>query len=100
MDAIRLLLTVAFRHAIIEATVEAGYLRFVALAGTAAVDYETFCDAIAHCLSQGLIREPIRLSEGALQCQWHLELTPAGVTAARDCLGNRNDVPSDVSSDN
>ncbi len=86
MDAITILLMVAFRHAIIEANVEAGYLRFVALAGTAAVDYEAFCDAIAHCLRQGLIRDPIRLPEGALQCHWHLELTPAGVTAARNRL--------------
>jgi hypothetical protein len=37
----------------------------------------------AACLRAGLIREPVRLPEGALQCHWHLELTPQGVEAAR-----------------
>ena len=49
------------------------------------VRYEAFCNAVAACLRDGLIREPIRLPEGALQCHWHLELTPAGVAAARQC---------------
>ena len=31
----------------------------------------------------GLIREPVRIPEGALHCHWRLELTPAGVVAAR-----------------
>ena len=33
-------------------------------------------------LRDGLIREPIRLPEGALQCHWHLELTPKGVAGS------------------
>jgi hypothetical protein len=81
-DATTMLLTVAFHHTINEANIEAGYSRFLALAGSA-LQYEAFCDAIAVCLREGLVREPIRLPEGALQCHWHLELTPAGVTAAR-----------------
>jgi len=85
MDAIAILLTTAFRHAIDEANIEAGYLRFAALANTS-LDYGSFCDAVAACISEGLIHEPIRLPEGALQCHWHLELTPAGVTAVRDRL--------------
>jgi hypothetical protein len=85
MDAKAVLLNAAFRHSINEANIEAGYERFRAVAD-ADVDYQTFCDAIAVCLREGLVREPIRLPEGALQCHWHLELTPKGVEAARKLL--------------
>lgn len=78
-----LLLTIAFRHRINEPNVEAGFARFLALAQEP-VTCDEFHDAVASCLHVGLIHEPIRLSEGTLQCRWHLELTPAGVTAARD----------------
>ena len=82
MDATALLLTTALKHRINEPNIEAGFERFSALTDGAA-DYGAFCDAVAACLRRGLIREPIRLPEGALQCHWHLELTPAGVEAAR-----------------
>ncbi len=82
MDAKSLLLTTALRHSINEPNIEAGYERFRAVTGERA-DYQSFCDAVATCLREGLIREPIRLPEGALQCHWHLELTPKGVEAAR-----------------
>jgi hypothetical protein len=80
------LLAVAFRHAINEPNIEAGYGRFRAINGEA-VNYAAFCDAVAACLRDGLIREPIRLPEGALQCHWHLELTPLGIAAARAARG-------------
>ena len=82
MDAKSLLLIRALRHRINEPNIEAGFERFRAIAGRT-VDYQAFCDAVAACLREGLIREPIRLPEGALQCHWHLELTPMGVEAAR-----------------
>jgi hypothetical protein len=82
MNAVTVLLTTAFRHAINEPTIEAGFERFAALT-RGAVPYDAFRDAVAACLRDGLIREPIRLPEGALQCHWHLELTPKGVAAAR-----------------
>ena len=85
MDAVTLLLTTAFRHAINEPNIEAGFERFAALTG-GAVTYNAFCDAVAECLRKGLVREPIRLPEGALQCHWHLELTPAGVAEVRELL--------------
>jgi hypothetical protein len=85
MDARGLLLSTGFRHRINEPNIEAGFERFVALTGQP-VTYDAFCDAVAACLRDGLIREPIRLPEGALQCHWHLELTPAGVAAARHML--------------
>ncbi len=89
MDARALLLATAFRYRINEPNIEAGFESFNALAGCE-ISYETFCDAIAACLREGLIREPIRLPEGALQCHWRLELTPAGVAAAREAIGNLN----------
>ena len=86
-DASEQLLATAFRHSINEANIEAGYERFAALTG-GGIDYDQFCNAVAACLRDGLIREPIRLPEGALQCHWHLELTPKGVAAARGFKAN------------
>jgi hypothetical protein len=84
-DARALLLMTAFRNVINEPNIEAGFERFAALAGET-MDFGAFSDAVATCLRDGLIREPIRLPEGALQCHWHLELTPKGVSAARATL--------------
>ena len=81
-DATALLLATAFRHTLRESNVELGFARFSALtAGT--VSYEAFWDAVATCLREGMIHEPVRLPEGALLCHWHLELTPKGVAEAR-----------------
>jgi hypothetical protein len=84
-DARELVLTTAFRNVINEPNIEAGFERFAELTGDA-IDFGAFGDAVAACLRDGLIREPIRLPEGALQCHWHLELTPKGVSAARATL--------------
>lgn len=97
MDAVDRLLLIAFAHSITEPNIEAGFDRFRALTvqDTASQDwaaqdvaaqnigFQTFCEAVAECLRDDLIREPIRLPAGALQCHWHLELTPSGVAAAR-----------------
>ena len=85
MDITALLLTVAYRHQINEPNIEAGYAQFVTISEQN-ISIDAFCDAVASCLRDGLIREPIRLPEGALQCHWHLELTPDGVAAARGLL--------------
>jgi hypothetical protein len=90
MSARDLLLSVAFRHRINEPNIETGFERFSALVDQP-VSFEAFHEAVASCSRDGLIREPIRLPEGALQCHWHLELSPAGVSAARDVI---NAVPS------
>ena len=76
------ILAVAYRHRIVEPNIEAGFERFAVLTDTMG-EYGEFCDAIAQALRQGLICEPIRLPEGALQCHWHLQLTATGVTVAR-----------------
>ncbi len=81
-DVVALVAQLAFRHVINEPNIEMGFERFAALAG-GAITYDAFRDAIAACLRDGLIREPVRLPEGALQCHWHLELTPKGVAVAR-----------------
>jgi hypothetical protein len=85
MDAKALVLTTAYRHSINEPNIEAGFERFCAITHDA-IAYPAFCDAVATCLREGLVREPIRLPEGALQCHWHLELTPKGVEAARQLV--------------
>jgi hypothetical protein len=85
MDAKSLLLATALRHRISEPNIEAGFERFRTVAQDA-LGYPAFCDAVAACLREGLIREPVRLPEGALQCHWHLELTAKGVQVARALL--------------
>jgi hypothetical protein len=85
MQAKALLLTTALRHRINESSIEAGFARLQTFVG-ADVAYQAFCDAVAACLREGLIYDPIRLPEGALQCHWHLELTPRGVEEARRCI--------------
>jgi hypothetical protein len=84
-DARALLLRTAFRNVINEPSIEAGFARFAALTDHA-IDPGAFSDAVAGCVRDGLVREPVRLPEGALQCHWHLELTPKGVAAARAAL--------------
>ncbi len=91
MDAKTLLLITAFRHRINEPNIEAGFEQLNALT-TQPVIYDAFLEALAGCLLEGLICEPIRLPEGALQCHWHLELTPAGVAKARRLLTTASQV--------
>jgi hypothetical protein len=88
MDAVALLLATAFRHVINQPNIERAYERFAALTNAAANE-DAFREAVAACLRDDLIREPIRLPEGSLQCHWHLELTPKGVEAARRIAGGQ-----------
>lgn len=81
-SALGSVLGAAFRHVINEPNIEAGYDRFVALSG-GAIGFDDFRAAVTEGLRRGWFREPIRLPEGALQCHWHLELTPEGVAATR-----------------
>ena len=83
--AVEDVLMVAFRRQIEAPSAELGFEQLRAHA-VGALDEDGFRDAIADCLRRGLIREPVRLAAGALQCHWRLELTPAGVAAARSLL--------------
>ena len=92
VDAVSLLLRIGFQHLVTEANAEAGVARLQeriaqdfadrATAGPIPSD-RTLHDALAACVRDGLIREPVRLPDGALQCHWRLELTPKGVAAGR-----------------
>ena len=84
-DPVSLLLSIGFRHLVSETNAEAGVARIQELTGRVLTD-PAIHDALATCLRDGLIREPVRLPEGALQCHWRLELTPLGVTRARDLM--------------
>ncbi len=81
-DAVALLLATAFHHSIDEQNIESGFARFHSITGDG-IGFEAFCDAVADCLRERLIHEPVRLPEGALQCHWRLELTAKGVRVAR-----------------
>jgi hypothetical protein len=90
-NSVGLLLRTAFQHLVTEANAEAGVARVQELIGQAfpgeIPSERTLHDALATCLRDGLIHEPVRLPPGALQCHWRLELTPKGVAAGRalDC---------------
>ena len=84
-DAVQLLLSVGLRHIVDEPNAESGFARLRELAGSS-LDDAALAQAVSVCVSAGLIREPVRLPEGALQCHWRLELTPRGLAAARDQL--------------
>jgi hypothetical protein len=79
------LLLIAFRHSITEPNIEAAFGRIQEIA-EGKLDPAACHDALASCLREGLIREPVRLPEGSLQCHWHLELTPKGVEVVRALL--------------
>lgn len=76
------LLRSGFQHRIVAPNVEAGFEHFARLSGGTLSEAD-FHSAIADFQDRGLIRDPIRLLEGTLQCHWHFELTPAGIEAAR-----------------
>jgi hypothetical protein len=80
-DTSRLLITL-FHHGIREPDADAGLDRLVALLGRGTTKDEAWL-AVANALAAGHIHDPVRLPPGALQCHWHLELTPHGVEAAR-----------------
>jgi hypothetical protein len=80
------LLRICFRHVVTAANADEGFLRVQEITDTQ-LDPAAFHAAIAEALAAGLIREPLRLPEGALQCQWRLDLTPQGVARARDLIG-------------
>ena len=79
---IETLLRLAFRHRITAPDAEAGIDQLSSRADGTATP-EAWRAAVADALTAGYIHDPVRLPAGALQCPWHLELTPAGVEAAR-----------------
>ena len=80
-----LILGAAWRAAITSDNAEDGFARIRASVGSTMTNSE-IADAVADCLRRKLIREPVRLPEGALKCHWTLELMPAGIDAVRDVM--------------
>ncbi|CAH2604929.1 conserved protein of unknown function [Rhodovastum atsumiense] len=85
-DPLDVLLRVGFHHAVTAANADEARQRVQALAG-GSLDTAAFHDAVAAAVAADLIRDPIRLPPGGLQCHWRLELTPAGVQRARALSG-------------
>jgi hypothetical protein len=82
MPATDVILRAAAQGAVTADNAEAGFARIREIAGST-MDDAALAIAVADCLREKLIREPVRLPEGALQCHWTLELTPAGIALAR-----------------
>jgi len=75
----------AWKGAVTADNAEDGFDRLRTITGSALTNAE-IADAVAECLRRKLVRDPVRLPEGALQCHWTLELTQAGADALRDIL--------------
>jgi hypothetical protein len=82
VTTIEQVLLAAFHHRIREPDSESGLAALARIAG-GDVTNDALRAAVAVALAQGLVHDPVRLPPGALQCHWHLELTPAGVAAAQ-----------------
>lgn len=81
------LLRAAHGHVVAADNGDAGFERLRGIAGEW-LDPALFQAALAACLRDGLIRDPVRLEAGSLHCHWRLELTPAGREAARALIGD------------
>jgi hypothetical protein len=85
-DPLATLLLTGYRHPVSAANADEAHQRIRDIAGQP-LDAAAFHAAVAAALAAGLIREPVRLPPGSLQCHWRLELTPAGVERARAITG-------------
>jgi hypothetical protein len=81
-DLVGRLLALAFRQQLMAPDAETGIAIVRAQTGMAGTE-AAWHSAVASALRDGLIHDPVRLPPGALQCHWHVELTPAGVAAFR-----------------
>ncbi len=86
-DALRALLLAGHRRAVVAANADEAFLRIQEITAVP-LDAAAFHAAVGEAVAAGLIREPVVLPEGALQCHWRLSLTPAGLARARDLIGS------------
>lgn len=77
-----LLVLIAFRDRPKAADAAEGLALIERIAGRE-IDPAELRAALANLLAAGLIHDPVRLEDGALQCYWRLEVTPAGAKAAQ-----------------
>ncbi len=94
MDLDAKLLLLAFHHRLEEADFESGLRRAAEILGQS-IKPQRFANAIDRALSSGHIHDPVQLRSGALQCCWHLRLTPLGVTQARQLLDSTTELTTD-----
>jgi hypothetical protein len=85
------LLLVIFRQRITAPDSDAGLAHLAASAGGDPLE-EDWRAAVADALAAGYVHDPVRLPAGALQCHWHLELTPKGVETALRLQAVKGDV--------
>ncbi len=78
-ELVSLLLRLAHRQGLAADNAEDARARIEAVANRL-IDPTAFHAALAACLADGTIKDPIRLEPGALQCRWQLELTPKGLS--------------------
>ncbi|HVZ07318.1 hypothetical protein [Rhodopila sp.] len=76
-------LRTAFRRRLLAPDADSGMSLLMAEAADVAATPEDWRGSVASAVAAGLVYDPVRLPEGALQCHWHLELTPQGVAAVR-----------------
>ena len=76
------LLATAFRRRLIAPDADSCIAGLSEASGIDAPD-DAWREAVAFALQAGLIHDPVRLPPGALQCHYHIELTPAGAEAVR-----------------
>ena len=76
------LLRTVLGRPIIADTMEEGLDRLIQRLGND-ISRATIAAAVQSVVADGLACEPVRLPPGALQCHWHLELTPRGQETAR-----------------
>ncbi len=84
------LLLVIFRQRITTPDGDAG-LAHLAASSDREASVEEWRTAVGDALAAGYVHDPVRLPAGALQCHWHLELTPEGVEVARRLRSAKGD---------
>ena len=75
----RTVLDAAFRHRLVAPDADTGIAALAEAAAATTAPAADWREAVAAVVRDGLVYDPVRLPEGALQCHWHLELTPKGV---------------------
>ena len=92
------LLLIAFRHKIEEPDFDSGLSRVATIIGHE-LDSIEFHASLCEALTSGYIRDPVELLPGALQCHWHLELTPAGVNEVLQLLRQHGKTAAELLAD-
>jgi hypothetical protein len=91
LSLLETMLSVIFRQSIVAPDADTGIAHLAAVAGRDA-PADAWREVVAEAMAMGYIHDPVRLPPGALQCHWHLELTPKGLEAAQASRSSRGDI--------